>query len=275
MFLMGLAFSRGSLAESLRRPQAALLAIAMNVIAVPVLASAAACLLPALLGGGLIVVASVPCTLASASLWTRRAGGEVAVSMLVTVITNLFCFLIAPATLLLLLRQSVELDFQHQAAKLALLVVAPLSVAQLLRANRQVASLVTRRIHWLSTVSQLGILSMVLLGMVVTVDRMHQNEASVAPGDVLLMIALAGMIHVAVLWLGWAIAGRLNLPRRQRIAVAISGSQKTLMVGLQIAIDCGVSMIPMIAYHISQLFIDTLIANRWSSENDASESVDR
>ena len=49
----------------------------------------------------------------------------------------------------------------------------------------------------------------------------------------------------------------------RQIAIGLSGSQKTLMVGLQIAIDCGVSVIPMITYHLGQLLIDTIVADRW------------
>ena len=47
-------------------------------------------------------------------------------------------------------------------------------------------------------------------------------------------------LHLVVLMLGWAFQG-LGLARGQRIAVAIAGSQKTLMVGLLLAIDLGVS----------------------------------
>ncbi len=58
-------------------------------------------------------------------------------------------------------------------------------------------------------------------------------------------------------------AAQTGIPRKQRIGVAISGSQKTLMIGLKIALDCGVSIVPMVAFHVGQLLIDTLIADRW------------
>ncbi|MFO1022394.1 MAG: bile acid:sodium symporter [Planctomycetales bacterium] len=41
---------------------------------------------------GLLVACSVPCTLAAASVWTRKAGGNDAVSLLVTLTTSLVCF---------------------------------------------------------------------------------------------------------------------------------------------------------------------------------------
>lgn len=57
-------------------------------------------------------------------------------------------------------------------------------------------------------------------------------------------------------------AKKLGLRRPQQTAVAIAGSQKTLMVGLQLAIDCSVSTVPMVAYHLSQLLIDTVFASK-------------
>jgi sodium/bile acid cotransporter 7 len=45
------------------------------------------------------------------------------------------------------------------------------------------------------------------------------------------------------------------------------------MVGLQIAIDCGVSVIPMLVYHLSQLIIDTVIADRWKAVDTASNQL--
>ena len=55
---------------------------------------------------------------------------------------------------------------------------------------------------------------------------------------------------------------RLGLVRPDQIAVGIAGSQKTLMVGLQVGMDLHVSILPMVVYHVGQLFLDTVIADR-------------
>jgi sodium/bile acid cotransporter 7 len=39
------------------------------------------------------------------------------------------------------------------------------------------------------------------------------------------------------------------------------------MIGLQIAIECGVSVLPMIVYHVGQLLIDTVVADRWKQKH--------
>jgi sodium/bile acid cotransporter 7 len=62
---------------------------------------------------------------------------------------------------------------------------------------------------------------------------------------------------------GIALAAGLRLPREDRIAVGIAGSQKTLMVGLQVALACQLLILPMVVYHVGQLIVDTIIADRW------------
>ena len=50
----------------------------------------------------------------------------------------------------------------------------------------------------------------------------------------------------------------------EQLAVAFAGSQKTLMVGLAIALPFGgLTVLPMLVFHIEQLLIDTLLADRF------------
>ena len=58
----------------------------------------------------MIVAATAPCTLASAAVWTRRAGGNDAVAILVTFITNATCFLVTPFWLILMTRDRGDRD---------------------------------------------------------------------------------------------------------------------------------------------------------------------
>ena len=267
LFLMGLGLGARAVLRSVRYPTAGLVGLAMNIVGVPVLAALAARAVPADLAGGLMVAAAVPCTLASASVWTRQGGGNDAVSMLVTIVTNLLCFVITPLTLLLLIGRTVPIRFSDQATQLATVVVIPLVAGQLLRQWGAIAGWADRHKPGLSTIAQFGILVMVAFGAAETAARMEAGTATSAAAAVVMVAFLAVAVHTLALFGGWWISGAMGLAREDRVAVAIAGSQKTLMIGLQIAIDCGVSMLPMILYHVGQLVIDTIFIGRGRGKN--------
>jgi sodium/bile acid cotransporter 7 len=79
-------------------------------------------------------------------------------------------------------------------------------------------------------------------------------------------VILAATVHLVSMAVGWQIAARTGIARPQQIGVAIAGSQKTLMIGLHLALspafNNGLAMLPMVAYHVCQLLLDALIAER-------------
>lgn len=269
--LMGLTLQPRAMLGSIRRPRFWLLAILVNAIAVPVLAWLASWWLTPSMGGGLIVAAIVPCTLASASVWTRQGGGDEGIAMMVTVLTNLFCFLIVPFWLVRLLGQQTDIGFWETASKLAMLVAIPLVLAQGIR-RAGAEGWGNRHKRSLSTIAQVGILVMVLIGGSHS-QRGYATEGESAASAVQLtwMATNAILIHCIALAVGIYLAGFLRASRSEQIAVGISGSQKTLMVGLQIAIDAGVSLVPMIVYHAAQLLLDTMLVQQWKAESERRE----
>ena len=269
MMLMGLTLHPAAIQNSFRRPLPSLLAILINMVWVPVLAIPLRPLLPDAYYGGLVVAALVPCTLASASVWTRKAGGDDSIAILTTVVTNLACIVVMPLGMSLMLeRIGVEISAVAQMKKLALVVVLPIFLAQLARVVGAAAWADRHRIR-LSSIAQIGILVMVTLGAAAGADSVSGDEQAGGSSSlsfwisaaILLVAAVA--IHLAALVTGIALARTIGASRAEQIAVGISGSQKTLMVGIQMAIDIGVSVLPMIVYHIAQLVLDTIIADRW------------
>lgn len=265
MWMMGVTLQAHTIRRSFTRPVPSLLAIGINILAVPMLCLPTMWLLPTGLFGGLFVASIVPCTLASASVWTRKAGGDDSIAMMTTVVTNLACAVVVPIGILLVLSQQAEIDVVDQVRKLGLIVVAPLVIAQLMR-QLGFADWADRNKPRLSIIGQFGILAMVVFGAIASaqvVDSAGPERATVGAGVIVLLVVAAATIHTTALGIGVFAARMLGFDRARQIAVGIAGSQKTLMVGLQIAIDCGVSVVPMLVYHLSQLVIDTLIAERW------------
>ena len=139
LFTMSFSLDAHVMWRALRRPYAVLLATACSFGLVPLLAwgtSAAllsAGLLERDLAVGLLIVGAVPSTLASAAVWTRRAGGNDAVALLVTMITNLACFIVTPLWLLWTSGTSAELKLIPMVQRLTVIVVLPMAVGQLMR----------------------------------------------------------------------------------------------------------------------------------------------
>ncbi|TWT86152.1 Sodium Bile acid symporter family protein [Pseudobythopirellula maris] len=251
------------------------IASAINALAAPLLAWLVSPLLPAPLAVGLVVASLVPCTIASAAVWTRRGGGNDAIAVAVTVVTNLACFLVLPAGAALLIGSRFEADFSAMAVRLLTIVVAPLAVGQLLRRPAACSAWCTRHKPSLGVVAQLGLLVMVFVGSV------RAGEALAAVGDDgsrafglaegSAMLAAVAAIHLALFALGWGSSRAAGLARADTLAVAVAGSQKTLAVGLDVSLSLGtlglgaaggLVVLPMIAYHAAQLLIDAVLVDR-------------
>lgn len=278
MMAMGLTLRPDAIRHSIRRPAAAIIAIASNTLLVPLLALPTYFWLPADQFGGLFVASLVPCTLASASVWTRKADGDDSIAILTTVVTNLACFLVVPIGLAFVLSRQGDVFAGTQITKLASTVVAPLVLAQVFRrisvSGWSIGSWADQRKQLLSVIAQIGILVMVMLGAAKSVVIVDDGMSSSWSWDSwLIMTASVFGVHLAAMGGSIQLAKICKVSRPGQIACGISGSQKTLMVGLQIAIDCGVSVLPMLIYHVGQLLIDTVIADRWKINSKTTKLI--
>jgi sodium/bile acid cotransporter 7 len=104
---------------------------------------------------------------------------------------------------------------------------------------------------------------MVFLGSIQMGETLAKAHSPTLLAQILLMLFAVQVVHLGVLYVGVSLARAFRMPRQDQIAVGFAGSQKTLMVGLQVSMDLGVSILPMVAYHVGQLLVDTLIADRW------------
>ena len=281
LFLMSVTLNTGRLLDSVRHPGPWLLACGVNQIVIPLLC------LPLLtlqksadMQVGLLIAACVPCTMAAASVWTRRANGNDAVSLLVTLITNGLCFVVTPLWMMVGSRwfgtsqTSPELNFGSLMLKMALTALAPALFGQLLRRSAVVAAFVDRYKPWFSNLAQAIILALVFVSSFRGGLRFQQDGMA---GDLrhtefaIVWMCCIGL-HLAGMLIAWMLSGALKFASADRRACAIAGSQKTLPIGILISQATGqpFSLLPMLMYHASQLFIDTWIADRMKSGDDPS-----
>jgi len=273
LFLMSVTLDTGRLVDSLRRPLPVVTAIGVNQIVLPL-----ACLPLLLLQKsadlrvGLLIAASVPCTMAAASVWTRRAGGNDAVSLLVTLITNGLCFVFTPLWLAVGQRWfgTVSADGSLEPADMVVRLVTaallPAALGQLLRRHRGVATRVDANKKVCSNAAQAIILTLVFVsafkgGLRFQSDGMIDGLRHFEFAVVWLSCVA---IHVLAMVVAWTSGGLLKLPEADRRACVIAGSQKTLPIGILVSQATGLpfSLLPMLMFHTSQLFIDTWVADR-------------
>ncbi len=268
LFLMSVTLNSGRMWAVIKSPGAVLWATCVTFAFIPLLALP---LLPLQLHpdytAGLMVAASVPCTMAAASVWTRKADGNDAVSMLVTILTNGLCFLVTPLWLKLGIGRSVELDTVAMVWKLMLSALLPIVLGQLARAVPSVCAWADRLKTPLGVVAQLCILLTVFWAAILQGPKLFGSKTGggLLAATVVVVVCVV-VLHCCGLWIAHFGGRRLGFSRADIVAVTFAGSQKTLPIGIYVATelltDVPFAVYPMLMFHALQLLIDTLILDR-------------
>lgn len=267
LFVMAWSLESRSLFKSVLHPLPALWAFTISYGLLPALAWSGGWLLPETgLRLGLLIMASVPCTLSSAVLWTRMAGGNDATALLTVLLTTATSWLATPIWLTLGASASIALDLRGMMHSLLLVLLVPVGLGQLSRAVDPLARAALRQKTFLAAVSRLSILSIILKAVVDASQPLSERSARLAWGWIGASIALCIGIHLIALVGGLWSSRLLRFDRAAQIAVAFAGSQKTLPVSLYLfdvyfQESYPLAIVPMIVYHVGQLIVDTLIAD--------------
>jgi sodium/bile acid cotransporter 7 len=294
LFLMSFSLESKQLQAALRTPVPVILGAILNIGLAPLLA--VALMAPQMLDDfryGLLVASCVPCTMAAASVWTRKAHGNDAISLLVTLVTNTASIITIPFWLLTatawfpltraaspsgLVVAGPILDMRQTVFELVIGVLLPILIGQIARQPTRVGSWTTRHKVEISILAQILILIMVWSAAVKGGMRISQTKLVISVSTVLLVWGSVIVVHLGTLYAGLFIARKLGIARADRIAVAFAGSQKTLPVGLllceTLSRQTGLSfaVFPLLMYHASQLFLDTLIADKFVADEMKSSS---
>lgn len=275
LFLSAWTLQSRSLYRALVRPLPALWAAVISYGPLPALAWLLGQLLPLEdFRIGLMITASVPCTLASAVLWTRMAGGDEATALLSTLLTTALSWLATTAWLTAVTGSDVVLDTAGMMTNLALVLVVPVGVGQLARVSPLLAGTADRFKVSLSVVSRLLVVLIMFRAAVEVRERLDDST----PGlGVLLLTALICVgTHLLALAAGFGSSKLLGFDRSAQVAVAFAGSQKTLPVSLYLFEayyrSYPLAVIPLAFYHVGQLIVDTFIADALAPPAKAKKS---
>jgi sodium/bile acid cotransporter 7 len=269
LFLMSFTLDTGKLVASLKTPGPVLLATFVNCVLMPLITW------PLCLGQmtrdftvGLMIAGSVPCTMAAASVWTRRAGGNDAVSLLVTVLTNVLSIVVTPFWLDVAIGSKVELPKGQLMMILLVSALIPIAIGQALRFSARCAAFADRRKLLLSNIAQCCILATVFASAYNAGPQMIPGANSPRGAAVLLVWGCTIAIHIAGLIFGYWGGRVLRMREEDTVAAAFAGSQKTLPIGILVAEifareGLPFAVFPMLMFHASQLVVDTVVADRW------------
>jgi sodium/bile acid cotransporter 7 len=265
LLFMAWSLDSRSLARTLSRPWAACWAVVISFGVVPALGLLAGSWLSnPELRIGLLIVTSVPCTLASAVLWTRMAHGNEATALLAVLLTIATSWLATTSWLVFGTGTVVDMNPTGLMGELLLVLVIPVSAGQLLRGIRPLGWLATSYRRGLGVVSQMLILVIIVKAAVDS--RLKLTNRLDELGGTIIGAALACVgIHLTALLCGFWSSRALGLDRPNQVAVAFAGSQKTLPVALYLFEahfqSAPLAVVPLVFYHGSQLILDTFIAD--------------
>lgn len=278
LFLMSFSLDGGKLRESFRAPRPVLWGTLVNIGLLPLLAWPLAMSHGlADFSLGLMIAAAVPCTLATASVSTRQAGGNDAVSLLVTLLTNILGVVLTPLWLKWALTTNADIDSGPIIRSLALTVLLPTIVGQLARQIPSLGQFATARKFQIGLVAQCLVLLIVTKTAVEAGGRLQvQSEWPTGTDFARLAFECAGL-HALAMVIAETGGRGLGLSRLDRIATVFAGSQKTLPVGLLLAAMPAVTgdrslpfiTFPILLFHAVQLVMDTAIADRMARSRKA------
>jgi solute carrier family 10 (sodium/bile acid cotransporter), member 7 len=219
---------------------------------------------------GLALFVCMPTTLSSGIALTTQARGNTALALLLTVVTNLAGIFSIPFVLVAVLGTlgQIELSAWDLLIKLCLSILLPLMVGRWLR--RHLGAWADANRPRITMFSNLALISIPWMKFSESSDRL----AAVALSNLLVLVAAGLVVHAVFLALNMAASGVLRLEPAQRKAVVLMASQKTLPVALTVlalipdsAVSAdikGLIAIPCITSHLGQIFVDAILATRWS-----------
>ena len=220
---------------------------------------------------GLALFCCMPTTLTSGVALTAQARGNVALALLLTVLTNVAGIFTVPFVLAHLLSSlgQVELSASDLFAKLCLSILLPLGVGKYLR--RFAVDWIDAQRSRLTLASNAALISIPWMKFSESSGRLAQIE----PASLLIMVVSGLAIHALYLLLNGGACVLLQLEAAARKTVVLMASQKTLPVAMTVLAflpDSAVSpeqkgllAIPCIVFHLGQIFMDAVIATRWGN----------
>lgn len=214
---------------------------------------------------GILVTLCLPMTISSCVLLTRIAKGSEAAALTQATLGGLLGIVVTPLWLLLLAGGHVDIDAGRAMSHLALVVVLPVLVGQLLQ--RAWPTIIAAR-GWLNQLATIALL--INLHQVFCTSFVGGGVLTWSLAWLALAMAATHLVFFAGAWWAGSWPG-WRLTAGERIAVAICGSHKTAALGIPLIgvlfhgnPELGAIALPLVTYHIAENILDGGIAEWFS-----------
>ncbi len=211
---------------------------------------------------GALIIGVAPVTIASGTVMTSIALGNVPLSLFICVLGNLFSIMTIPVMINLILQfgeVSISLPVAKMLFELSITVLFPVLIGQALRIKLKDKIASAR--GGISIFNQSIVLLIILNAVSSSIDGILHA------GSMLFLVFLFMIcLHLLVISVNRTIAWLLHLDLPSTAAFTIHNSQKTLTVSYLVwagyfAARFPLAFIPAIAYHLTQMVMDTFVAH--------------
>lgn len=211
---------------------------------------------------GSLIIAVAPVTVASGTVMTAMAGGNIPLSLFICIAGNVIAIFTIPLSLNLLMHFGAEINLPalKLIQSLFYTAIVPIVAGQLARFWLKDAIVPYRKVF--SVFSQL-----VVLLIIFNVVAASGNRLIAARMEIVLVVVFMGALHVLILALNFGMTRLLRLDKPSTAAFTIHTSQKTMTISYVVwagyfAASFPMAMIPGISYHLIQMIADTFVAHR-------------
>lgn len=205
---------------------------------------------------GTTLIASAPVTIASGTILTAMAQGDVALSLMICMATNVIGLFTMPFVFSLLLGAGpqIQMPVLRLLGGLLLTVLVPVAIGWGMRSRIR-----PWLGYWTRPFGQV-----VVLFIIFNAASSSARRFSFTADFGYLGIFIVAM-HIGILAIHYALARGLRLDAASVSAFTIHASQKTLTVSYLVwdgylAVAYPLAMLPGIVYHLTQMVVDTFVA---------------
>jgi sodium/bile acid cotransporter 7 len=278
-FLHGAKLSRQSILSGFGNLRLHGLVLATTFVLFPLIGLIVKCLTAGLVAptivSGILFLCLLPSTVQSSIAFTAIARGNVAAAVCSASLSNILGIFLTPVLVGLFMGQTAGISLDA-IEKIAVQLLLPFIVGHLMRPWLE--GFITRHKSLVGRVDRTSILLVVYTAFSASVVEGLWHKVSLT--DLLVVLALCGLILSFVLAVTWWGAKALGFAYAERVVILFCGSKKSLASGVPMAgtlfppAVLGPVILPLMLFHQVQLIACAFIARKLNADAEKAEAIE-